>query len=102
VSDEIQFTCSECGKQFPADPDAMVEMHMGVEARPSWEADKLTESGEAIEAIDLEQATPEDLKAAGITPEQRDALLKGENVTVGGVCICRECQDRLGEEQKDL
>lgn len=96
--DEIQFTCSVCGKEFPADPDTMVESgYIPLrleEGEGSKEVAGLTEE-------DIKNLTPEDLIHWGITPEQHAAMLKGELVPTGASCICKECQDELLEDGEE-
>ena len=105
MSDNIKFKCDSCGKEFDADPDTMVEVHMGGscpccdEKISKAEADRLIESGEAISAERLERMTEYELQEIGLTPQERDALLRGEQITTGGACICKECQDRMAGEQ---
>lgn len=99
MEENIKFTCEECGKEFEPDPDAMVEIDMGPQLVPGEQAEALEESGRAISAEMLQSASADDLHEMGLTPAERDALLSGKMVTIGGMCICIECQDRLAEEQ---
>lgn len=104
-SDDLKFLCEVCGKQFDPDPGSMVEVLMHGECPccegglSRQEAEKLTESGEAIAADQLAAMNEEELREIGLTPEERDRLLAGEDIAIGGACICRECQDRLAAEQ---
>ena len=104
-SEQLTFTCEECGKQFDPDPDAMVELQMGAECPccdgvDHAEVERMLESGEAITAEQLAELDEEELKELGLTTADREKLLNGEPVGIGGMCLCRECQDRLAEEQK--
>lgn len=91
MSEELMFTCEICGKQFPPDPDTMVEAGLSPVLIP--EGSEPPADLEFIPKEDLEFASEETLAEMGLTPEQRDALLRGEEVTTGGMCICAECQD---------
>ena len=102
-NEEMTFECSECGKRFEPDPDAMVETGLG----PQWVKDEAPcglmeevsrEEGGAILAEDLAKMDEIDLRTFGLTPESRDKLLAGEHVTTGAACICRECQDKMLDE----
>jgi len=107
MSDEIKFTCEECGKQFDPDPDTMLELHLGPEPCPCCEGgeahqeelEKAVEDGEAFTADQLAAMSEDHLKEIGLTPEDRDKLLRGETITTGAICICKECQDRLAGEE---
>lgn len=100
MADELQFVCAECGKHFAADPDSMRELMIGPDLVSDGEAAEACESGEAIDRDDLEAMDADELAAIGLTPEKREALLRGEHVAVGGICLCTECQDRLAAEQE--
>jgi len=96
MSDELQFTCSECGKQFDPDPDSMVEVHWSAAVVPEEQAEEMV----SVTPEELETKSDYELQEMGLTPEIRDKLLSGEeDVTSGGICICRECQDRMEAEQ---
>lgn len=97
MSEEIQFRCQECGRAFEPTPDAMVEVEIGPALLPTHQAQAMEEAGQCLTAADLQEADEDQLKEWGLTPAQRDAMLKGEAVTTGGMCICIECQDRLAE-----
>lgn len=99
--DAFQFTCEECGRRFDPDPDTMLESVLSPVLLPEDQAAREIEEGLALSAEDLAKADASELKALGLTPEQRDALLRGESVAAGGICICKECQDRLADEQED-
>lgn len=94
MSEEVQFTCGECGKQFDPDPDAMVEWNIA----PVWVREEDAEEG--IPPEELKEMQECDLKAIGITPEQRDALLRGETIAMGG-CVCRECMEEMVQQQDE-
>ena len=96
MSDEIQFKCDECGDEFPADPNAMIEWEMKCEYIPDGEAKEI-----GFSQADLEAMNEFDLKSVGITPEQRRVLLGGKTIKWGG-CICLECQDAMmGEVERE-
>lgn len=104
ASEELKFTCEECGKEFDPDPDSMVELKIGgecphCEGHSHEEVEAMLERGEAITGAELAAMSDAELKEHGITPADREKLLLGKTVAVGGMCICRECQDRLAEEQ---
>jgi DNA-directed RNA polymerase subunit RPC12/RpoP len=92
MSEEIKFECSQCGKQFDPDPDSMVELH--------WESKQVQvdEVADGLTTEELRSMSTEDLREFGLTAELRERMLRGEEVTAGGMCICIECQDRLAEE----
>lgn len=98
MSDDIKFTCSECGQEFEPQPDTMFELEFGPVALTEEEAEALDETGQAISREDLEQASDEELLEWGITGQERDAMLDGESVATGGICVCLDCQDRLSGE----
>lgn len=89
---DVRFTCELCGEKFEPTPDAMIEWEMG----PQWVKAK-SDSDIFITHQDLMEMDNGDLKAVGITPEQRDAMLRGETVKMGG-CICLRCQDEFSND----
>lgn len=92
-NEEIQFLCSVCGKEFDPDPDTMVEFHLTpVRVRANDEIEALT-------LDDIRDLDSDDLQEIGLTEEARDAMLRGEETTVGG-CICIACQDEALEEDQ--
>lgn len=101
--EEIKFKCEECGKEFDPEPDSMVELHLKgecpccVDGVSEEELEEMIESGEAITAEKLSTMTEYELSEVGLTVDQRDALLRGEEMTIGAACICQECQDRMAE-----
>jgi hypothetical protein len=95
MSEELKFKCEECGKEFEPDPDSMVEMHLSA---TMLSIDEETPHG-AIDAEELNAMSKDDLKENGLTEEDRQKLLAGEELTIGGCCICKECQDFMSEEQ---
>ena len=99
MTDEIKFQCQECGKTFDPDPAAMVESEMAPQLTSASEADRLEDAGAVITTEMLAAATDEDLAEWGLTSEDRAAMLAGEAVTTGGMCICLECQDALAGDQ---
>lgn len=98
MPDQVQFRCQECGRTFDPDPDTMLESELGAEVVSEAEADEMAELGTGILAEDLAEADEDELRELGLTPAQRDALLRGESVPFGGLCICKECQDKLAAE----
>lgn len=98
MSDEIKFTCQECGKEFDPDPDTMLEEHLGAECVECDSAGLATD-GNLITGEELAAMTDGELREIGLTPEGRERLFAGEDVVTGGVCICKECQDRMEAEQ---
>jgi len=83
----------------------MVEAHMGGEC-PCCDSGltedqirEMEEAGDLITGEQLAAMSEYELKERGLTPEDRDKLLNGEEITVGGMCICQACQDRMAEEQ---
>ncbi len=100
MPDELQFICAECGKRFDPDPDTMLESVLSPVLLPEGEATREIEEGLALSAKELVEADSQDLEQLGITAEQRDALLRGEQVSAGGICICKACQDRLAADEE--
>lgn len=105
--DDIQFTCEECGKTFEPDPDTMLEIRLGGECpcctgeTTEEEAEQLLADGDAITTEQLEAMSEYELAELGLTPEDREKLLAGEEISAGAVCICRECQEKISHEQDD-
>lgn len=93
MSNEIQFKCEFCEKEFPADPETMIEWEMKAEYFQGAVTDEM-----GITQADLESANEFALKAIGITEDQRKTLLSGGEIKYGG-CICIECQDAMEENQ---
>ena len=98
MSEEIQFTCEQCGKHFDPDPETILEARWEIADMPSWEADKLEEEGRILTPEMLMEASEEELANYGITPEMKKQMMVGANVN-GAICICIECQNKLAEEQ---
>ncbi len=99
MEEEIKFTCSVCGKEFPADPDTMVEV--GFSAMQLKEGEESPEECEAIGKDELESMGEYQLSELGLTPEIREKLLRGEDVTTGAECMCLECQDKMLEDESE-
>jgi hypothetical protein len=97
MSDDIQFTCSECRKEFDPDPDCVMVLR----------ADAAMDYGEGTEPepcndCELSLEDREDAKKElGVSDEELDRMLAGEAVDVGGIIICKECQDKLAEASND-
>lgn len=89
MSDEIKFKCEECGKEFDPDPNSMVEM---IISEDETQIDENEDENEPYKNFPVEEIE--------LSLQEMDALSRGEEVAVGGMCICTECQDKLGEEQK--
>lgn len=103
MSEELKFVCQECGREFDPDPDSMVEIHIRGEC-PCCESglteddlSKMLEEGTAITAEQLLEMNEEELKEVGLSVQDKEKLLMGEDVVSGGMCICKECQDSLAE-----
>lgn len=99
---EIKFTCSVCGIEFDPDPDSIVETGISPVFANDVESSEVQEEIQDTKEMlsSLERATPEELRAFGITPDQREAMLRGEEAT-GADCICIACQDRMLSEQDE-
>ena len=90
----LTFTCQICGKDFPADPDTMVESGMsGVCTNPDCDCHEDIPEDEILTADQLATMSDYALSEIGLTPTQRDELLATGEVTTGGMCICKPCQD---------
>jgi hypothetical protein len=94
--EEILFQCESCGKEFPADPDTMIEAGFGPIIVPENE-DEDTQA--EFTPDELAHMSEDELSELGLNPDTRDALLRGEDVMVGGICLCRDCQQRARESQ---
>jgi hypothetical protein len=88
--EEIQFHCGVCQKEFPADPDTMLEF----EIHPLKEGGIPASTGVNIRHDDVETLTALEAAAFGLDESDRQKLLRGESVKVGG-CICIECQEEI-------
>lgn len=77
----------------------MVEVEISPDLVLENEADEMADAGKCLTEDDLRNAEAEQLQAWGLSEKDRDAMLSGEGVVIGGMCICLECQDRLAEEQ---
>ena len=92
--EEIQFTCSECKRQFDPDPDCVLVL----------QADAAMDFGDGAEPepcddCELSPEDREDAKAEfGVNDEELDLMLAGNPVDVGGIIICKDCQDKLAAE----
>lgn len=94
MSEDVKFTCGECGKEIEPDPDTMVEWEIG----PVYVREEDVECGVSVEK--LAEMPEYDLKALGITPEQRDALMRGEAIKFGG-CVCHDCMKDMEEGSEE-
>jgi hypothetical protein len=93
--EEILFQCEGCGKEFPADPDTMIEAGFG----PIFTTESKDEDTQAEFSLeDLAQMDEDELAEIGLNPDTREALLRGEDVMVGGICLCRDCQRKVREQ----
>lgn len=102
MSDEIKFKCEECGKEFEPDPDTMLEVELISQHITEEQLEELKELVEQ-NPEEFKQLTDEGMPdiIKNISPEDRERLKNGESVPVGGICICKECQDKLLEEDED-
>lgn len=92
----MNFKCQECGKDFEPDPDTMMECHVSAE----WADEDGEEWKGQSEPMEMTPEMREQAKKQlGCDDEQLDRLLSGEEVVCGALCICKECQDRMHEEQ---
>lgn len=93
MSEAGRFTCQFCGREFDPDPAAVCEA--------VWERNVVpeTEAGDELRREDLEAMDAEELRQSGLTPEMRDKLLAGEDVS-GALIVCTECQDEALKEQE--
>ena len=92
----MKFTCSNCLKEFDADPDCVLENHidMAHEAEPGEEWKHEGHKAE-LSPEDRERAKAE----MELTDDELDRLLAGETVVSGGIIVCKPCQDQMHEEQ---
>lgn len=97
--EELLFECSECGKKFPPDPDSIHEVEMGSILMPESVAQEEVEKGNAMSIEEAKKLTDEDLKQMDMSRDDLNKIIRGEDVAVGGVCICPECMDNLSKEQ---
>ena len=62
---------------------------------PEDEVERMLDEGSAICGEDLSELGKPELNQLAITETQRLALLRGETVVAGAICICMECQDSM-------
>lgn len=94
-TDSVKFTCQICGRQFDPDPRMICD--------GEWKAEVIPVDAEipedALTQEDLAEMDVDELRAAGIEPEDCDKMV-GEGKSVETTfCICLECQDNAAEEQ---
>jgi hypothetical protein len=99
---DVKFQCQECGKEFDPDPDTMRELSMTGECPccdgiSPEETEELLASGEAFTGEQLEKMSDYELSEIGLSPQDRDNLLAGASVSVGAICLCKDCQDSLAK-----
>jgi hypothetical protein len=82
MEDEIYFKCEVCGKNFPADPNTMLECSANFRALDP-------ETGQITE---LDEETKKEIFEATKDDPEIGPFLKG------AICICVECQDKLAEQ----
>lgn len=88
---EALFTCQRCGKEFPPEPDAVVES--GFEPACVC-CDGVHEDEIHVTVEEMQNATDEQLREWGLTRQQQQALLRGEAVETAAI-LCKECQDQM-------
>lgn len=86
-ADDLLYTCSECGAEFPADPDAILKL--------TWH--KALIPNELLPVKEIEE-----LKEIGLSREKVQRLMNGEEVQAETLCICKPCQDKLANESDNF
>lgn len=92
---DFQFTCTFCHKDFDPDPRAVCEGGI----HPMLAKESMTEEMFDLTEEVLADMDDEDLLANGITPDQRDSLLRGEPIRTVMI-ICLECQGEMVDGRK--
>ena len=103
MSDEEtpKFICQQCGAEFDIDPECVFELLMGGDGNQFMSpemAREFEESGIGWTKDTLENMNEYQLSEIDLTPEQRDALLNGEEITVGSIILCPDCLNELEQE----
>lgn len=93
-TEEVQFACEMCGKQFDPTPDAMIEWCMEEMAMPEDDAKDI-----GLTRDQLENLNEWEMQEMKMSEAHRQALLDGKIVKFGG-CICLECQDQMLKDQE--
>lgn len=95
--DDLKFKCDNCGKEFDADPDCMMEAETLACTEPE-EGEEWKGFQPHPHPIELSPEDREEVKKMyGFNDEQLDRSLRGEPVLTG-CCFCKECQDAMADE----
>ncbi len=87
-----KLTCKECACELGADHSECIQEAVILPCADEPESDVVAASERELRAM-----TDLQLRAIGLTPAQRDRMLRGEIIN-GILCICQQCQARiLGE-----
>ena len=96
------FTCAVCGCHFEPDPRTVCESGISPVCENGCDCDAGEVEGE-IPSYSIEEfmeMSKEELASFGLTPEHREAMLRGEEIGGLATIICLECQDKALTEQE--
>lgn len=92
----LKFKCEECGKEIDPDPDCMVELQLDLE----HEMEEGEEWKGECSAPELSLEDREKVKSAyQIDDATLDKVLSEGTASIGGVCVCKSCQNQAHLEQ---
>lgn len=92
-----KFRCQFCGREFDPDPRMICDGGL----QPCIVKDGVIVPDDVIDLDFVREASDDELRAAGIEPDEREKLLRGEHVSTT-FCICLECQNQeLVDEPED-
>lgn len=105
---DLTFECQWCGHEFPAIPEAMVEIgftNMG----ELDDTHDIYEGPQDVEPVKIDPDTvPQEVKEQmkremGLSDKQVDLLLREGYVSIGAECVCLYCQGKadVGELLSD-
>lgn len=92
----VKFKCRICGREFDPDPRMICDGGL----QPCQLDENKVIPGDVLDLDFIREASADELRAAGIEPDDREKLLRGEHISTS-FCICLECQDEMAEEQDD-
>lgn len=91
-----KFRCQFCGREFDPDPRMICDGGL----QPCIVKDGVIVPHDVIDLDFVREASDDELRAAGIEPDDREKLLRGEHVSTA-FCICLECQDKEFPEEEE-
>jgi len=96
TGEEVKFRCRICGREFDPDPRMICDGGL----QPYLIEDGEPVPGDALNLDFVRTASNDELRAAGIEPDDREKLLRGEHVGTA-LCICLECQDEMANDDEE-